>query len=157
MGGRGGRPALPSSHRRIAKSLHHERRPLRFVPVVPWPPSASAGLPLPFPRPPGPASMRGGEGGAGWPGLTSQQLLQRLWASRHRLALRGPRMSQRVGAGTCSVHTLSAGAALHRAGGRPWKHRSGGALPPGVPPSGSLFSFPEPSLFLEICGPTLPI
>ena len=95
----------------------------------------------------------------GWPGpgLTSQQLLQRLRASRHRLALRGPRVSQRVGAGTCSVHTLSAGAALHGAGGRPWKHRSGGALPSEVPPSGSLFSFPEPSLCLEICGPTLPI
>ena len=65
MGGRGGWPALPSSHRRIAKSLHHERRPPHFVPVVAWPPSASASLPLPIPRPPGPASVRGGEGGAG--------------------------------------------------------------------------------------------
>ena len=47
-----------------------------FLPVVPWPPPASAGLPLPFPLLPSPASVWGGEGGAGWPGpgLTSQQL-----------------------------------------------------------------------------------
>lgn len=109
-----------------------------FFTSVPWPPPAFAGLPLPFPLLSGPASVWGGEGGVGWPGpgLTSQQLFQRLWASRYRLALRGPRVSQRVGAGTCSAHTLSAGDALHGVGRRPWQHRREGNPPPHpeVPP-----------------------
>lgn len=98
----------------------------------------------------------GGEGPEwAWPGpgLTSQQLFQRLWASRYRLALRGPRVSQRVGAGTCSAHTLSAGDALHgRAGGsgsrgRPPPHPRGPTLePPRWPSMGSSEPLLQPHL-----------
>lgn len=47
-----------------------------FFTSGPLAPTSLPGLPLPFPLLPGLASVRGGEGGAGWPGpgLTSQQL-----------------------------------------------------------------------------------
>lgn len=62
-------------------------------------------------------------------------------AARHRPALQGPRVSQRAGAGICSDHALSPGAALHGRGWRPWQQRREGQPSPCRHPCTTLMAF----------------
>lgn len=82
------------------------RWPPRFLPASPWPPPASAGLPLPFSPAVWPSlrvGRRGRRSGLARPRpLTPSSFSSGSGLLGHRLALRGPRVSQRVGAGTCS-------------------------------------------------------